>query len=87
MKKAADQKIKLERKQFIRKSGTIDESYNVTKKPLANGSYGAVHLCNHKITKETRAVKIIPKYKMTNVESFLNEVDIMKLLVIFILLI
>jgi hypothetical protein len=81
MKKKAEQSIKLERKQFIRKSANIEETYNVNKKPLANGSYGAVHICNHKLTKEARAVKIIPKFKMTNVESFLNEVDIMKNLV------
>jgi len=81
MKKPANQAIKLERKAFIRKSDDIKSSYSVEKKPLATGSYGAVHLCTHKLTKEQRAVKVIPKFKMTNVESFLNEVEVMKLLV------
>lgn len=76
-----EQDLKLERKAFIRKSGNVDDSYIVTKKPLATGSYGTVHLCTHKITKETRIIKIVPKFKMTNVESFLNEVDMLKLVV------
>lgn len=79
MKKSADVGIKLERKQFIKKSNNIDEAYIVTKKPLAAGSYGAVHLCSHKITKESRAVKIIPRFKITSVDSFTNEIDMMKL--------
>ncbi len=76
-----DQDIKLERKAFIRKSVAIDESYQVTKRAMATGSYGAVHMCTHKVTKEIRIVKIVPKFKMTNVESFINEVDLLKLVV------
>ena len=83
MKKQVDQKIKLDRKSFIRKSDNINNSYDVDKKPLASGSYGAVHKCKHKITKEERAVKIIPKFKMDNLESFLSEVEMLRLVVIW----
>ena len=79
MKKEAVDPILLKRKTFIRKSDSIKDSYDVVPKPLASGSYGAVHLCSQKITKDKRAVKIIPKYKMTSVDSFLNEVDLLRL--------
>lgn len=73
--------VLLSRKDFIRKLENIKDSYEVNSKPLATGSYGAVHLGVHKITKEKRAVKIIPKYKMASVENFLNEIDLMRLVV------
>jgi len=73
----------LERKQFLRKLENVKDSYDVQSKPLATGSYGAVHLGTQKITKEKRAVKIIPKYKMASVENFLNEIELMRLTVIF----
>ena len=79
MKKESDKDVLLKRKAFIRKSDRIREFYDITPKPLAAGSYGAVHLCTHKVTKENRAVKIVPKYKMTNVDNFLNEVELMRL--------
>ena len=53
--------------------------YDINTKPLASGSYGAVHLCLQKETKIKRAVKIIPKYKINNVENFLNEIDLLRL--------
>ena len=77
MKKEED--IKLERKAFIRKSENIKDFYDINTKPLASGSYGAVHLCLQKETKTKRAVKIIPKYKISNVENFLNEIDLLRL--------
>jgi calcium-dependent protein kinase len=81
MKKKSVDAVKLDRKAFIRKSNSIDESYDVTRKALATGSYGAVHQCTHKITREKRVVKIIPKYKMADVAGFLNEIEIMRMVV------
>ncbi len=71
--------ILLKRKAFIRKADNIRDFYDVVPKAMASGSYGAVHLCTQKITKERRAVKIIPKYKMASVENFLNEIELMRL--------
>ena len=73
--------LQLDRKAFIRKSENIKDSYDIASKAMSSGSYGAVHFCSHKITKEKRAVKIVPKYKLTNVESFLTEIEMMKLVV------
>ncbi len=83
MKKQAAAQIKLDRKAFIQKSANIDSTYALEKKPFAAGSYGSVHLGTHKITKEKRVVKVIPKFKLTNVADFLNEVETMRLVVIF----
>ncbi len=82
MKKGTAQVIKLERRSFIRKAGNFEDSYTYSRKPLAAGSYGTVHLCTNKVTRETRIVKIVPKFKMENVESFLNEIEMLKLVVI-----
>lgn len=82
MQKKEDTKaVILERKEFIRKSDTIKASYDINPKALASGSYGEVHLCTHKVTKEKRIVKIIPKFKMASVDSFLNEIELMRLVV------
>lgn len=77
MKKGED--ITLKRKAFIRKSDNIKDFYEITPNALASGSYGAVHACTHKVTKAKRAVKIIPKYKLNNLENFLNEVELLRL--------
>ena len=81
MKKETPEVVKLERKDFIRKLDNINNFYTITSKPLATGSYGAVHDCTQKVTKIKRAVKIIPKYKMASVENFLNEIELMRLVV------
>ena len=81
MKKKGVDAVKLDRKAFIRKSQNIDDSYDVTRKPFATGSYGAVHQCVHKITREKRVVKVIPKYKMADVAGFLNEIEILRMVV------
>ncbi len=79
MKKPAEKAILLKRQAFIRKSENIKDFYDVVPRPLASGSYGAVHLCTQKITKEKRAVKVVPKYKLANVDNFLNEIELLKL--------
>ena len=71
--------ITLERKAFIQKSENIKDYYDINTKPLASGSYGAVHVCMQKETKAKRAVKIIPKFKLSNLENFLTEVELLRL--------
>ena len=79
MEKNPGDSILLLRRDFIRKSSKILTSYNITAKPIANGSYGSVHICTHILTHEKRAVRIIPRYKLKNAASFLNEIEILKL--------
>ena len=78
MKKTAESSVTFMRKDFITKSETIKDAYDVSAKALATGTYGAVHQCTHKITKVKRAVKIIPKYKMTDICNFLDEIELLK---------
>jgi hypothetical protein len=79
MKKEAE--IKLERKAFLSKKENISLFYDVASKALASGSYGELRVCAEKSTKEKRAVKIVPKHKITNVDSFLSEIEIMRMVV------
>ncbi|OMJ85159.1 hypothetical protein SteCoe_13549 [Stentor coeruleus] len=56
--------------------------YSLHEKPLGSGAYGEVWLCNHKLTQELRAVKILLKVGMSqqeidNREVFI-EVEILK---------
>lgn len=58
--------------------------YEISPKSLGYGSYGEVYLCEHKRSKEKRAVKIIDKRylskSMIQKKTVLNEVDILKTL-------
>jgi len=59
--------------------GKITEFYNIDKKKLGEGSYGAVSKCVNKATGVTRAVKSISKTQMKNLERFKQEIAIMKI--------
>ena len=61
----------------------IDDYYEVSQTVLGKGTYGTVVLAKVKGTSTVRAVKIIQKDKVNNVERFKCEVDIMKSLVLF----
>lgn len=73
--------MKMERKVFLRKHDLIRDAYEIAPKAFASGSYGEVRSCVHKLTHEKRAVKMIPKYKMSSVDNFLNEIEIMRTVV------
>jgi calcium-dependent protein kinase len=45
---------------------------------MGTGGFGVVYKCRHRETKQTRAVKIIPKKKIKNMETFLQEIKIMQ---------
>mmetsp|Transcript_106484 Transcript_106484/g.168138 ORF Transcript_106484/g.168138 Transcript_106484/m.168138 type:complete len:513 (-) Transcript_106484:85-1623(-) len=60
--------------------GKITEFYNIDKKKLGEGSYGAVSKCTNKATGVTRAVKSISKTQMKNLERFKQEIAIMKIM-------
>lgn len=55
----------------------IYDYYELTKNELGKGSYGRVQLGKLKGTNLKRAIKIIEKAKVSNVERFKLEVEIM----------
>ena len=74
--------IKLDRKMFIKKMEEFSAFYDINPKTIGKGTYGEVYQCRHKITKEIRAVKLIRKPNMRNIDNFLKEVECLKMLVI-----
>ena len=62
------------------KKGNIKEVYHFKEK-LANGGFGIVYLAEHRQTKELFAVKAIQKKKVKDYTTFINEINILKLLV------
>ena len=44
---------------------------------LGSGSYGVVHKGTHKITGYERAIKVIPRSKIKNMDRFKTEVKIL----------
>jgi len=65
---------------IIDNPGKIAEFYDIDKKKLGEGSYGAVSKCKNKSTGVTRAVKSISKAQMKNLDRFKQEIQIMKIM-------
>lgn len=55
----------------------IEEVYKIAKKPIGTGAYGVVSLCQHRETKQERAVKKVPKKKIKNMDRFKQEITIL----------
>ena len=67
--------IKFHKEDIIsRKSSNITKEYTFGK-TIGKGAYGQVRLAIHKATKQTRAVKILPKSKI-DLKALKNEVNI-----------
>ena len=52
-------------KRFVRDGTEIHETY-ILGKLLGQGSFGKVHYCEHAVTKQKYALKILPKSKFTH---------------------
>jgi calcium-dependent protein kinase len=79
------QQLKVSKSMFVQEnSGSFTDVYNLHPKSLGSGAYGEVWLCDHKITQETRAVKILFKEGMEPEDirnrSVFIEVEILKAL-------
>jgi len=67
--------------QFILSNhGKVHDMYLMEDKKMGEGTYGAVVKGTHKPTNRVRAIKIITKGQMKNVERFKREIDIMKMM-------
>jgi len=60
--------------------GNIKDQYHFKEK-LANGGFGVVYLAEHRVTNQLFAVKAIQKKKVKDYSTFVNEINILKVLV------
>lgn len=60
--------------------GNIKEIYSFQQK-LANGGFGIVYLAEHRESKQKFAIKAIQKKKVKDYTTFINEINILKVLV------
>jgi len=65
---------------IIDNKGKLTDFYDLDKKKLGEGSFGAVYKAKNKSTGAPRAVKSIAKAQMKNMEKFKNEINIMKMM-------
>jgi len=67
--------------QFILSNpGKVHDVYGMEEKKIGEGTYGSVVRGTHRVTKKVRAVKIISKGQMKNVEKFKREIELMKMM-------
>lgn len=60
--------------------GNIKEVYSFQQK-LANGGFGIVYLAEHRESHQKYAIKAIQKKKVKDYTTFINEINILKVLV------
>lgn len=60
--------------------GDIHDHYEFSSKPLGEGAFGVVYLGTDKETGAKRAIKVIEKAKIKNIQRFHNEVNALKTL-------
>ncbi len=70
--------VKIVKKTFITKQDNIHDVYLLDASEIGKGNYGVVKKLIHKTTKQERAVKIIPKSKIKNIDRFKTEVEILR---------
>jgi len=70
--------LKVKKEWFIEKGeGRIYDSYEIDERMvLGTGTFGKVVKAKNKHTKAERAIKIIPKAKVSNKERFATEINI-----------
>ncbi len=79
--KKPDESFKITKKTFITKQENINDLYTMEIKPIGSGNFGIVKKAVHKVSKQERAIKIIPKSKIRDLTRFKSEVDILRTVV------
>lgn len=75
---AADRKFLIKKETMITKNTrAFKDEYKRQKEPMGTGGFGTVYKCRHRETQQTRAVKVIPKKKIKNIETFKQEITIL----------
>ena len=67
-----------DKKSFAIKKSNFNDYYTCEGDDLGKGTYGIVKKAVHRITKQKRAVKIIPKTIIPNIDRFLSEIEILR---------
>eukprot|EP00928_Gymnodinium_smaydae_P018455 TRINITY_DN17022_c0_g1_i2.p1 TRINITY_DN17022_c0_g1~~TRINITY_DN17022_c0_g1_i2.p1 ORF type:complete len:506 (+),score=149.06 TRINITY_DN17022_c0_g1_i2:127-1644(+) len=65
---------------IIANTGRLQDFYDMDRKKLGEGSYGAVYKATNNATSAVRAVKSISKEQMKNIARFKQEISIMKMM-------
>lgn len=75
--------LKLKKKWCIQSSSSkISDNYDYKEADLlGEGAFGTVFKGTHKITQNTRAIKMVPKSKIKDQERFLREIEILRTVV------
>lgn len=63
---------------IMKNTRKFKEVYKIGKSPLGQGGFGVVYKCEHRTTKQIRAVKIVSKKKIKNMEKFQLEITILQ---------
>eukprot|EP00450_Noctiluca_scintillans_P000703 CAMPEP_0194482798 /NCGR_PEP_ID=MMETSP0253-20130528/4573_1 /TAXON_ID=2966 /ORGANISM="Noctiluca scintillans" /LENGTH=499 /DNA_ID=CAMNT_0039322359 /DNA_START=67 /DNA_END=1566 /DNA_ORIENTATION=- len=58
----------------------IQDSYDIDRKKIGQGSYGSVSKAKHKATNQIRAVKTMSKSRLKDIERFRLEIAVMKMM-------
>jgi len=75
--------LKISKKTFITKQEHIEDFYKIDAKQLGSGNFGVVRKAMHKVSKQERAIKIVPKSKIRDLARFKTEVDILRTVVFY----
>ena len=62
---------------ILKNNKKIEDVYNIEKKAIGTGGFGVVSKCFHKDIKQERAVKIVSKKKIKNMQKFQQEIIIL----------
>mmetsp|Transcript_18865 Transcript_18865/g.13515 ORF Transcript_18865/g.13515 Transcript_18865/m.13515 type:complete len:117 (+) Transcript_18865:91-441(+) len=65
---------------IVKNNRALTDEYEISRKELGKGTYGTVKKAKHIDTGNIRAVKTIPKSKITNWDRFTTEVKILQTL-------
>ena len=70
----SDQIIIKKSTMIVKNEKPIEDVYKISRKTIGTGGFGVVSRCRHRVTKQDRAVKIISRKKVKNMDQFKAEI-------------